>query len=273
LTDQDALRIDTSIAHPARRYNYWLGGKDHFQADRESGDAIALALPTIRAAALANRAFMGRAIRVVVEAGVRQFLDVGTGIPAPGNTHEVAQAIAPESRVVYVDNDPIVMSHARALLTSTGPGRTAYLEADLRDVDDIIHHPQLRSTLDLSQPVGLLLVAILHFLQDHDDAYAVVADLVGRLAPGSYLVLSHGTADFAPAAASAPATQAGIVGQTRQHGSIRTRSLVEVARFLDGLEVLAPGIVSVSDWRAEDEPADRLSPAETSIYGAVARIP
>jgi hypothetical protein len=171
----DPHRIDTSVPHPARRYNYWLGGKDHFQADRDSGDAIAELFPTVRAAALANRAFMRRAVTYVARQGVRQFLDIGTGIPAPNNTHEVAQAINPDTHVVYVDNDPIVMSHARALLTSREGGLTAYLEADLRDYEEILNHPDVRRVLDLGQPVGLLLVAILHFLVDADDPAGIVA--------------------------------------------------------------------------------------------------
>jgi S-adenosyl methyltransferase len=265
MTGEDGPRIDTSIAHPARRYNYWLGGKDHFQADRDSGDAIAAAFPSIRAAALANRAFMGRAVELLTRLGVRQFLDVGTGIPAPGNAHEVAQAIAGDPCVVYVDNDPIVMTHARALLTSTEPGCTAYLEADLREYEEILDHPKLKETIDLSKPVGLLLVAILHFIPDTDDPYGIVAGLMGRLAPGSYLVLSHGTMDFAPPENSV------LVGNSARHGSIWPRSHAEVGRFLVGLEVLAPGIVSIADWRADDDPGGRLTPAEAGIYGVVAR--
>jgi hypothetical protein len=265
MTSQEAQRINTSVAHPARRYNYWLGGKDHFQADRDSGDAIAAAFPSIRAAALANRAFMGRAVELLSRLGVRQFLDIGTGIPAPGNAHEVAQALAPETCVVYVDNDPIVMAHARALLTCTEPGRTAYLEADLREYEDILAHPRLRETIDLARPVGLLLVAILHFIPDTDDPYGIVAGLMGRLAPGSYLVLSHGTMDFAP-----PENHA-LVGNSARHGSIWPRSCAEVGRFLDGLAMLEPGIVSIADWRADDDPGGRLTPTESGIYGVVAR--
>ena len=265
MTSEDVARIDTSIAHPARRYNYWLGGKDHFQADRDSGDAIAAAFPSIRAAALANRAFMGRAVELLTRLGVRQFLDIGTGIPAPGNAHEVAQAVAPEACVVYVDNDPIVMAHARALLTSNGSGCTAYLEADLRDHDEILEHPRLRETIDLTRPVGLLLVAILHFISDADDPYGIVATLMSRLAPGSYLVLSHGTMDFAP-----PENDT-LVGNSSRHGSFWPRSQAEVSRFLGGLQVLEPGIVSIADWRAEDDPAYRLTPTESGMYGVVAR--
>jgi len=262
-----STRLDTSVAHPARRYNYWLGGKDHFQADRDSGDAIAEAFPSIRVAALANRAFMGRAVEVLTRLGVRQFLDIGAGIPAPGNTHEVAQAIAPESCVVYVDNDPLVMAHLRALTTCPGPGCSACVEADVRSYQEILAHPQVHETLDLTRPVGLMLVSVLHFVSDDEDPYGIVAGLARSLAPGSYLVLSHGTMDFAPP------QNLSMVGSSPQHGSIWPRSRDEVARFVDGLEVLEPGIMSVADWRAEDEPGPRPNPTETGIYGVVARIP
>ncbi len=263
-----AARIDTSVAHPARRYNYWLGGKDHFAADRESGDAIVAAFPTARASALENRAFLRRAVAYLAgEAGVRQFLDIGTGIPAPGNTHEVAQAIAPDSRVVYVDNDPIVGTHARALLSSTPQGATTYLEADLREHEAILSDPYLRKTLDLAQPVGLLLVAVVHFLEDTQDPYAIVDGLLAALPSGSYLVMSHATADHASAE-----VQARVLAATRQ-GSMYPRRRADMERFFAGLELVAPGIVSPTDWRAEDEPPPRLTPAETAAYGAVARRP
>ena len=257
-----STRIDTSVAHAARRYNYWLGGKDHFQADRDSGDAIAEAFPSIRVAALANRAFMGRAVELLSRLGVRQFLDIGAGIPAPGNTHELAQAIAPETSVVYVDNDPLVMAHLRALTTCPGPGCSACVEADVRAYREILAHPQVHETLDLTRPVGLLLVAVLHFVSEDDDPYEIVGGLVQGLASGSYLVLSHGTMDFAP-----PQNLA------MPQASFWPRSRDEVARFVKGLDVLEPGIVSVADWRAEDEPGPRPSPTETGIYGVVARRP
>jgi len=263
----DPHRIDTSVPHPARRYNYWLGGKDHFQADRDSGDAIAELFPTIRAAALANRAFMRRAVTYVARQGVRQFLDIGTGIPAPNNTHEVAQSIIPDARVVYVDNDPIVMSHARALLTSREGGLTAYLEADLRDYEDILDHPDLLRVLKLDQPVGLLLVAILHFLTDADDPAGIMAGLLRRLAPGSYLVLSHGTMDFTP-----PERREAAFPRPARHGSLQVRTREEIAALLTGLDIIEPGIVAVSEWRNDDD-GPHLTPSEAGIYGVVARIP
>ncbi|MEU4645329.1 SAM-dependent methyltransferase [Micromonospora sp. NPDC023814] len=265
-------RIDTSVAHPARRYNYWLGGKDNFQADRDSGDAVAAAFPTIRTAALENRRFLQRAVRHLArEAGIRQFLDIGTGIPTADNTHEVAQVTAPESRVVYVDNDPIVLAHARALLSSSPEGATAYIDADLRDPEKILQHPDLLRTIDLSRPVALMLVAILHFVPDGDDPYAVVARLLEALPSGSYLAASHATYDHLPPEVAREAKAAGR--GDGPHGVISLRSLAEFTRFFDGLEVVEPGVTSVAEWRAEDAPLPRPTAAEVSVYGAVARKP
>lgn len=264
---KDGASIDTHAAHSARRYNYWLGGKDHFQADRDSGDAIAAAFPSVRLAALENRAFMRRAVSCLVrDFGVRQFLDIGTGIPAPNNTHEVAQAIAAESRVVYVDNDPIVMSHARALLTSAPDGKTAYIEADLRDHEKILSAHSLRSTLDFSQPVALMLIAILHFLNDADDPYQVVARLAKALPEGSYLVASHATGDFTPTPV------AKRLATAIPPGAVRPRTKDEFATFFHGMELVDPGVVHVSSWRDGDETRARPSTAEIPGYAAVARI-
>ena len=261
-----ARRIDTTVAHPARRYNYWLGGKDHFAADRESGDAVLAAFPTARMAALENRAFMGRAVEYLAgEVGIRQFLDVGTGIPAPNNTHEVAQRVAPSSRVVYVDNDPIVMAHARALLTSDPRGATAYIEGDLRRFPTLLEHQDVVETLDLSQPVALLLVAVLHFLPDDEDPFSIVQGLMSLLPPGSYLVASHASTDHTP-----PAIQAQIINAMK-HGSVYARSGVEFSRFFDGLELVEPGVVSIADWRPSLD--DHLTPLEAGACGAVGRKP
>ncbi|GAB3085074.1 SAM-dependent methyltransferase [Micromonospora schwarzwaldensis] len=266
-----ADRIDTSVAHPARRYNYWLGGKDNFQADRESGDAMAAAFPTIRLSALENRRFLRRAVRyLAAEAGIRQFLDIGTGIPTADNTHEVAQAVDPSARVVYVDNDPIVLAHARALLTSSPEGATAYLDADLRDPEKILAHPELRRTLDLSEPVALMLVAVLHFVPDADDPYATVARLLDALPAGSYLAASHATHDHLPAQLADEAKAAARGGP---HGTINLRGRDEFVRFFDGLEPVEPGVCSVAEWRADDDPELRPSAADVSMYGGVARKP
>ncbi|GIE92437.1 O-Methyltransferase involved in polyketide biosynthesis [Actinoplanes regularis] len=263
------MDIDTSVPHPARRYNYWLGGKDHFAADRESGDAIARAFPIVVELARANRAFLRRAVTFLSEQGVRQFLDIGTGLPAPDNTHEVAQRIAPDARVVYVDNDPIVMTHARALLQGDPRGRTAYLEADLRDPEAILGHPALKETLDLTRPVALLLVAVLHFVHDDEQVAAVVRRLRDALPSGSYLVLTHGTMDFSSPEGIRAYEQMFARGGT----DVRARSRSMIETYLTGLEIVEPGIVRVSDWRAEDRPEDRPVSDNLGIYSVVARKP
>jgi hypothetical protein len=259
--------LDPTRPHPARRYNYWLGGKDNFQADRDAGDAIANVFPHIRTAARENRAFMQRAVRHLTrEAGVRQFLDIGTGLPTADNVHDVAQGIAPESRIVYVDNDPLVLSHARALLTSSDEGATAYIDADVREPRKILDDPAVRETLDWSRPIALQLVAIMHFVEDHEDPWGIVSRLVGALPTGSYLMLSHAT--FDPLDAETIAKMNAINEGIKPRFS--PRSLAEVSRFFTGLELLEPGIVSVQDWRGE--PGPRPTAAEATGYAAVARV-
>ncbi|HEY2670584.1 MAG TPA: SAM-dependent methyltransferase [Rugosimonospora sp.] len=267
-TGPTSARIDTTVAHPARRYDYLLGGKDNFAADRESGDKLIAAFPTIRIGAQENRRFLRRAVTYLTsQAGIRQFLDIGTGIPTSPNTHEVAQAIAPESRVVYADNDPIVLAHARALLTSTPEGATAYLDADLHRPEQILEHPDLHRTLDLTRPVALMLVAVLHFMPDTDDPQGIVGRLVRALAPGSFLVVSHVTYDFLP---PRTATQLDRIVSAEP---FRARTRAELAAFFDGLDLVDPGIVSLGQWRAEDEPGPRPTVAEVGGYGAIARVP
>jgi SAM-dependent methyltransferase len=259
--------IDTSVAHPARRYNYWLGGKDHFAADRESGDLLAAAFPTARIAALENRDFLRRSVRRLAEAGVRQFLDIGTGLPVPDNTHEIAQRIAPESRVMYVDNDPLVMAYARALTVGSPQGRTGYLEADLREPETILEHPDVREVLDFGRPVALLLVAVLHFVHDDDRAGSIVARLLDALPAGSHLVASNLTMDFAGPEQIAMHERLYASGRS----DARARTKQEFGAFFAGLEVVEPGIVAVSDWHP-DRPADqRPTAGEVAIYGAVGR--
>jgi S-adenosyl methyltransferase len=267
LSQDRSGRIDTSVPHPARRYNYWLGGKDHFAADRESGDAIAAAFPIVVELARANRAFLRRSVRFLAEAGVRQFLDIGTGLPAPDNTHEVAQRVAPESRVVYVDNDPIVLTHARALMQGDPAGRTAYLESDLRDPAAILRHPSLRDTLDLTRPVGLLMLAVMHFVHDDDEATGVVRHLLGALPPGSYLALSHGTMDFSSPAGITAYEKMFAAGGT----DVRARGRAMLEGWFAGTELVEPGLVAVSEWRPEDQPADRPVSQDLGIYAAVGR--
>lgn len=263
--------IDPRRADPARRYDYWLGGKTNFAADRASGDAIAERFPTVRLAALENRRFLQRAVTVLArDMGVRQFLDIDTGIPASPNVHETAQLIAPDARVVYVDSSPIVVTHARALMTSTPRGATAYLQADLRDPEAILSDQVLRETLDPERPVALLLVAVLHFLDDTDDPYALVARLLKALPAGSYLVLTHATLDPLPDQVAEQLRA--LSGQNPEHGTFRPRSRDEVARFFDGLTIAEPGLCSIVRWRPDERPRPTATEAETAVYGAVARL-
>ncbi|GIM97594.1 SAM-dependent methyltransferase [Paractinoplanes toevensis] len=257
-------RFDTGVAHPARRYNYWLGGKDNFAADRESGDLLAKSYPAARIAARANRAFLGRAVGyLAADAGIRQFLDIGTGLPTAENTHEVAQRIAPSSRVVYVDNDPMVMVHARALLTSTPDGETRYLEEDLRNPEKILEQASL---IDFSKPVGLVLVAVVHFLSDQDQAREIVHTLLGALPAGSHLVMTCATTDFLTPELKANWDESLRTGRSDVHP--RTRA--EFDQFLTGLEVIDPGVVPISEWRPSDA-QERPTPVEASLFGVVAR--
>jgi S-adenosyl methyltransferase len=260
-------RFDTGTPHPARRYNYWLGGKDNFAADRESGDLLARSYPAARIAARANRAFLGRAVGYLTgEAGLRQFLDIGTGLPTAGNTHEVAQRIAPDARIVYVDNDPMVTAHARTLLTSTSAGETRYLEQDLREPRSILDSLDI---LDLSRPVGLMLVAVVHFLSSQDEARSIVAALVDALPSGSHLTMSCATTDFLTPALKENWDESLRSGRSDVHP--RTRA--EFSQFFDGLELVTPGIVAVSEWRPDPAAAEHPAPVEASIFGAVARKP
>jgi len=266
----DPLEIDTTVAHPARRYNYWLGGTDNFEADRISGDAVVAVLPSIRTGVMENRRFLRRAVTyLAAEAGVRQFLDIGTGIPAADNVHEVAQQIAPNARVVYVDNDPIVLAHAHKLLVGSNTGATAYIHADLREPDTIFGHPDLRATLDPTQPVALMLIAVLHFIPDADDPYGSLTRLVEGLPPGSYVAISHATADFLPPELGDDVIQRANTG-SRDQAQFRDRAAF--AQFFSGMELIPPGIESISAWRSDLPPDKRLSAADALHYGAVARI-
>jgi SAM-dependent methyltransferase len=252
--------IDTTKPHPARMYDYYLGGKDHFAADRETAQQALKAFPTLRTAARENRAFLGRAVRYLVsEAGIRQFLDIGTGLPSANNVHEVAQAGAPECRVVYVDNDPIVLAHARALLTSSPEGKTAYIQADLREPEKILADPVALQTLDFTRPVALMLVGVLHFLTDSDQPAKVVATLVDALPPGSYLVASHATPEYDPERTAASARLYHRRGVPLQHRT--ADEFAEIA--FRGHEMVDPGLVLVSEWRPEGSDPRPL-PAEVS---------
>jgi hypothetical protein len=259
--------INAKVAHSARVYDYWLGGKDNFAADRALGDAITEAVPSTPCAARANRAFLGRAVRyLATEAGIRQFLDIGTGMPTAGNTHEVAQAAVPESRVVYVDHDPIVLVHARALMTSSPEGATAFIMADLRDPGRILADPELRGTLDLGKPVALMLVAVLHFLTEQDDPWRLVAELMDALPSGSYLTISQLTADFNPEEAAA-----GLAAAQRSGVTFAPRSAAEFAAFFDGLDLVDPGVVPLLAWRPDGRaPRDKFA---ARMYAAMGRKP
>jgi S-adenosyl methyltransferase len=259
--------IDFSRPHPARMYDYYLGGKDHFAIDRETAERGLRNWPAGRIAARENRKFLGRAVRYLAgDAGIRQFLDIGTGLPSANNTHEVAQRIAPDSRVVYADNDPLVLAHARALLTSSPEGRTAYIQADLREPEKILANPMVHEVLDLSEPVALVLVAILHFIADGEDPGAIVATLLAALPPGSYLVASHITPEHDPESIHGAERNYRASGVTAQ-----ARTAEEFGRMVfSGLELISPGVVLVSEWRP-DEPGPRPKPAEVNWYGAVGR--
>jgi S-adenosyl methyltransferase len=266
-SDLALSRVDVRKAYPARRYDYWLGGKDNFAADRRSGDEVEVVFPTIRLSTIENRRFLRRAAKFLIGAGVRQFLDIGSGMPTDSNSHEVAQAFAPQSRVVYVDNDPIVVSHARALLVSSPEGHTNCLEGDLRAPQDILRSPELRATLDMGQPIGLMMLALLHFFHDADDPYGLVGQLVAAMPPGSYLVMSHGTYDPLSADAISRLEEVNSVTEVRW----RARSRDEFARFFAGMQLVDPGIVSIGDWRPA--PGSIPPAAEDLVmYGAVARI-
>jgi trans-aconitate methyltransferase len=251
--------IDTSVPHSARIWNYWLGGTDNFPVDRAVGDQIRAAFPDIVDNARASRAFLVRAVsHVTAEAGLRQFLDVGTGLPTADNTHEVAQRVAPDARIVYVDNDPIVLAHANALLTSAPEGRTAYLQADLYDPESILR--AAADTLDLDRPVALMILNTLGHVADHDRALDLVRRLMSGLAPGSYLVISDSTA-----------TSEGMIAASEAYNSsgavpYHVRAVEEIAAFFDGLEPVAPGVVRVTEWRPEE-----AGPAGVDAYCGVGR--
>ena len=260
--------INTGVAHSARVYDYLLGGKDNFAADREVGDGLTAAIPSMPLLIRDNRAFLGRAVGYLArEAGIRQFLDIGTGIPTGGNTHEVAQAAAPDSRVVYVDNDPIVLAHARALMASDPAGATAFIQEDFREPGKILADPALRATLELDKPVALILVAILHFFADDENPQGIVSSLVDALPSGSYLTITHLTADFMDVDQVGRATQAG------QQGGITyvPRSQAEIAAFFDGLDLAEPGVVPVQAWRPEA--GGPAGPPGSGFWSAVGRKP
>jgi hypothetical protein len=261
--------IDTSVAHPARIYDYLLGGKDNFAADRKAAQEAASAFPYLGMAMRENRAVMRRMVTFLAsELGIRQYLDIGTGLPTSPNVHEIAQAAITQGvRVVYVDNDPIVLAHARALLIGSEPGATAYIDADVREPGRILGDPQLLRTLDLSQPVALLLFGTLHFIPEENDPYGLVARLMSALPSGSYLAAQHPSADHYPEGRN-PADayrRAGI--------AYRNRTKEEFTRFFAGLELVPPGIGLSTRWRANNEPQPRPPASQVGSYAGLARKP
>ena len=266
-TDSSKLPpFDPSVPNPARMWNYWLGGKDNFSADRELAERVLEAMPSMPLIARAARLFLIDAVhQLTTEHGVRQFLDIGTGLPTADNTHDVAQRAAPESKIVYVDYDPIVLSHAQALLTSTPEGQTDYIQADLRNTGTILRGAA--HALDLTRPVAVLLIAVLHFIPDADDPYAVVARLMDAVPSGSYLVMAHAASDIAPEASAEMARRYNAMSLA----SITPRSRDQVARFFDGLDLLPPGLVPISQWGLSGQ----IDPATGGLVGycAIARKP
>jgi hypothetical protein len=263
--------IDTGSAHSARIYDYIIGGKDHYPADREAGDAMCREWPALPVHMRANRDFMNRAVRYLAEeAGIRQFLDVGTGIPTSPNIHEIAQSVFPAARVVYVDNDPLVLGLSQGLLNGTPEGRTAYIEADLRDPASILDAPELRATLDLTRPVALTVIAIVHFMMDEDDAVGIVRRLLDPLPSGSYLAMSIGTAEFAPDEVGRVAREYAARGMP-----MRLRTFAEAEEFFTGLELVEPGIAQVHKWHPDGTGTgtEVIRDEDIAMYGVVARKP
>jgi hypothetical protein len=262
--EQQAPKLDSNVPQTARIWNYWLGGKDNFAADRAVGDEIRAAFPKIVENARLSRAFLVRAVRYLAgEAGIRQFLDVGTGLPTADNTHEVAQAVAPESRIVYVDNDPLVLVHARALLTSSPEGVTDYIDADMHDPGTILS--EAARTLDFTQPVAVLFMGVLGHISDDDEARSIVRTLMDAAPSGSYFASYDGT-DTSP-----DVVLAADIWNQSANPKYHLRSPERIARLFDGLELVEPGVVSVTRWRPDPSAAD--TPAEIDQYCGVARKP
>ncbi|MBB5159232.1 SAM-dependent methyltransferase [Saccharopolyspora phatthalungensis] len=261
--------LRTDRAHGARIYDYILGGKDNYAVDRAAAEATKQIWPALPVHMRANREFMHRAGRyLATECGIDQFLDIGTGIPTPPNLHEVVQEVRPQARVVYTDNDPIVLVHARALMSSTKQGRTAYVEADLRDPDTILASQEFRQTLDPSRPIGLMLIAVVHFIEDDDEALDVVRRIIDVLPSGSYVAATIATDDFAPE------MLAEVRRTYHEHGeTLRWRSHAQAAQYFHGLDLVEPGIVQMHKWRPDNDTARNVPEADIAMYGAIAHKP
>ncbi|WP_242902226.1 SAM-dependent methyltransferase [Actinomadura terrae] len=263
-----SVDLRTDVAHSARVYDYLLGGKDNYKADRAAAEDVIKVAPYMRTSVRANRNFMVRVARyLAAERGVRQFLDIGTGLPTSPNLHEVVQKVDPSCRVVYVDNDPIVLVHARALLTSTPEGQSRYIDADVSDPQSILAAPEVQETLDLSQPVGLCLIAVLHFLHDEAQAHGIVENLLEPLPSGSFLALSTIAIDSAPKQVSTAIKEYNARGI---HSKARTKADIE--GFFKGLELIEPGVTPVHHWRPDDE-ARKIDDSQVSMYGGLAIKP
>jgi hypothetical protein len=257
--------FDTGVANAARMWNYWIGGKDNFRADREAGDQVLEAMPALPLVARMLRRFLITTVDELAAAGVRQFLDIGTGLPTADNTHDVAQRAAPESRIVYVDHDPVVISHARALLTSSAAGKAAYIQADLRDWPTISAGAQ--QTLDFSRPVAVLLIAVLHFILDAEDPHRIISRMMADLAPGSYLAIAHAASDIQASTAAAMAQSYNATSSL----TITPRDRPTVARFFDGMEMVGPGLIPLAQWWGSG-PASTAD-SGLSCYCGIARKP
>ena len=263
-------RINTSVPNPARIYDYLLGGKDNYPADREVADQVVAIAPVTLEVVRDNRAFLRRAVGFLArEAGIRQFIDLGSGLPTHGNVHEIAQSIAPDARVVYVDNDPMVVTHSRALLAGDN---TVAIQADLRDPDAILSDPEVRKLIDFERPIALLLLAILHFIPDDQDPAGIVARFRDALPPGSYLAISHGTRDIPTRPDMTPAQMADMGTKVERLYQLPTAAFVtrtgaQIARFFDGLDLVDPGLVEIQRWRPDDQSS--LLPG--GFYGGVGR--
>lgn len=267
MTQESPVRprgVDPTEATAAGMYDYYLGGKDNFAADRQAANKVIAAAPEVILIARENRRFMQRAVRFLArDANIRQFLDIGTGLPTQGNVHEIAQAEAPDSRVVYVDNDPKVLAHSRAL-KATEAKTTSVITADLRDPDGVLNHPDTQAQLDFEHPMAILLVAVLHFIDDKADPYRIVAHFRDAMAPGSYLVITHVTADTRPDNAAGAAE---VYKKTRHPATLRTRS--EIEHLFDGTDLIDPGMVFVPEWRPDTE--TDVTPEEVWALGGIGR--
>jgi len=260
------LALDPTVPNPARIWNFWVGGKDHFEADRALAEQFGQVVPKMPLIARLTRQLIADTVSKLAADGIRQFLDIGTGLPTADNTHEVAQRLAPNSRIVYVDNDPVVLAHARALLTSSPEGKTAYLDADLRDPAEIL--ARAAETLDFSQPVAVLLIAVLHFVQDSDDPYRIVTTLMDAVPSGSYLAIAHGASDVG----SDNMPEAERRYNERASAKFNARDREHVSRFFDGLELTGPGLVNLSRW-SQHTAGDGRAHADVAAYCGLARKP